>query len=202
MTTKKAVAPVKQNETTLALDQKHSTKLHELGQEIIAAAGVMGDKYLKLVKYIRDNKLAPKLVTHELLALGFKKDTVSKINRVAMASNELFNQFEAKLLGFNKVLDLARLEATGEVKTTPAGTLLLGEGNVTEEEIEDSVETGTEGRAKGKGESKGSKIKSCAKYIAMNATRATTYNFKGAHYRVVVEKVAVEEIKGNPSNKA
>jgi hypothetical protein len=89
--------------------------------------------------YIRKNKLAPKLVSHELGQLGFRKEVVSKINRVAFASDELFSRFQAKMIGFDRVLMLARAEGpAGGDKATPAAKALHECGALSTDDLTES----------------------------------------------------------------
>lgn len=96
---------------------KHAKALDALADGIITAHIHTGTKYLELCQYIRKHQLAPKLVSYQLSNRGFHKVQVSKINRIAMASDENFSQFEARLIGIDKVLELERgnvVEAIGE----------------------------------------------------------------------------------------
>jgi len=97
------------------LTTQHSTAIKSMGREIITDTVKVGEKYFKLCKYIRDNMVAPKLVSFELTELGFHRVTVSKINKVANSSDDLWSDFAAKTIGFNKVLELARGEVPGSL---------------------------------------------------------------------------------------
>jgi len=97
-------------QATLAIEDRHSTALQEMGKDLIQDTVKLGEKYFGICKYIRANMVPPKLVSFELDVLGFHRVTISKINKVANASDELFSEFEAKTIGFNKVLELARGE--------------------------------------------------------------------------------------------
>lgn len=100
---------------TQGLELTHSKELKKLGLVIIQGTVAVGRMYLDLCLYIRKNMVAPKLVSFELTELGFKRDIVSKINKVANASDETFNKFAAQTIGFNKVLELARGEVPGSM---------------------------------------------------------------------------------------
>lgn len=99
----------------VGLQLTHSKELKKLGLKIIEGTVAVGRMYLDLCLYIRKNMVAPKLVSFELSELGFKRDIVSKINKVANASDETFNKFAAQTIGFNKVLELARGEVPGSL---------------------------------------------------------------------------------------
>jgi len=101
-------------QATASLQVQQSAQLVILGKDLLAAVIGTGEKYLSLCKYIRDNEVAPKLVAADLGQLGFSRQTVSKINRVAGASVELWNEFEARSVGFNKMLQLTRGDKPNE----------------------------------------------------------------------------------------
>lgn len=103
-----------QKAASSALEIQHTQILMAKGKELIGAVIGVGDKYLSLCKSIRENEIAPKLVSFELTKLGFSRATVSKINKVAGASDELWNSFEARAFGFNKMLELSRGEKPNE----------------------------------------------------------------------------------------
>lgn len=88
--------------------EAHSAQIKQLGTEIVKATIAVGDKYLALCEYIRTNNVAPKLATFELLEIGFHKARVSEIVRVSHSSDEIWNQFKARNIGFRKVLELSR----------------------------------------------------------------------------------------------
>jgi len=137
-----------------AIEVKHAEQVRVIGQHIISKTGEVAGLYLTLCRYIRANRLAPKLVSHELTALGFKKSRVSEINRVAQASDKLFNDYEAKMLGFDRTLALARVEIQGQPPVlTPAGKQLSEAGAVSEREenqaLRDAASTSA-ARASGK----------------------------------------------------
>jgi len=90
------------------LEMEHSKKLRSLGEEIIRVTAEAGTKYYDLCIYIRKNGVTPKLVTFELGELGFEKTRISEINRVSQAADDVWNEFEARTIGFRKVLALAR----------------------------------------------------------------------------------------------
>lgn len=95
-------------QSSAALQTQHSVKLKELGRAVIDQVVATGRKTFDLCKFIRDNMVAPKLVSFELTELGLSKSFVSKINRVAHASEAHFNAFAAQTIGFKETLQLAR----------------------------------------------------------------------------------------------
>jgi len=178
-------------EAVVALNVAHSTEIKRIGEQIIKQVGEVGKSYLELCLYIRKHKLAPKLVSHELIAQGFHKVTVSKINRVANAGEELFKRYEAKMIGFKGVLELSRIEKPGEkAKPTPAGLLLTDTKAIDEKEQFADTEPKTEGGTKSK-TSVADRMKNAAKYLALSASRDKTYTFPDCRYKVTVEKIPV-----------
>jgi len=97
-----------QKQASAALETRHIAEISKLCREVIAATVQTGKVYLKLCLYIRENMVAPKLVTAQMLEMGFNKQVVSRVNKVANASDEVFSQFAASTIGFNKALDMAR----------------------------------------------------------------------------------------------
>lgn len=103
-----------QKAAAAAVEDRHTELLIQKGKDLITAVIGVGDKYLALCKTIRENEMPPKFVSFELTKLGFSRATVSKINKVAGASDELWNSFEARAFGFNKMLELSRGEKPNE----------------------------------------------------------------------------------------
>lgn len=98
-----------------AVVSKQELEFKAIAQEIIEATLETGNKYLRLCKFIRENKIAPKDATRWLLDLGFHKARASMINKVAQSGDEVFSQWEARQIGFHGVLKLSR-ENIGELK--------------------------------------------------------------------------------------
>jgi len=90
------------------LDELHAKAIRGCCQKIIDKIVETGRVYLDLCLYIRSNTVEPKLVSTEMAAMGFNRQVISRVNKVANASDELFSQFEARTIGFNKVLELSR----------------------------------------------------------------------------------------------
>jgi len=95
-----------EKQASAKLEKQHSAHLKKYGQDIIDATAVAGEKYLTICSYIRENMVAPKLVSFELAAIGMHRAVISKINRVANLPNDQWNQFAARIIGFNKVIEL------------------------------------------------------------------------------------------------
>lgn len=102
-----AVAAHTEAEAAKMVALTHAKEIQKFADEIIVQTAKTGEVYLSLCNYIRKNAVAPKLVSHELTAKGFHRAVISKINRVANLPDDLYNQFAARAVGFNKVLELA-----------------------------------------------------------------------------------------------
>lgn len=89
-------------------DKAHAKQLLKMGEDIAQSMVKLGSKYLELCRYIRSNKLAPRLVSFELAKTGLHKVRISEVNRVANAGEEVWAEIEGRMIGFNKALDLSR----------------------------------------------------------------------------------------------
>lgn len=152
----------------------HSAMLVKVGKEIITAIGKVTEKYWELITYVRKNSVGPKLVSYELGKLGFKRSRISEVKRVAYSADDVFKNYEAKLIGFDKALELARLGDGGTAELTPAGRQLVTGGTVSEDEAEaelKSVEAAGDGGSKKKSKAKSMaiKLKSQAQGLGMMA---------------------------------
>lgn len=76
----------------------------------------LGGKYLKLCEYIRENYLTPEVVRRELDRAGYPKPTIAEICRVSFVSNEIFNDFKNRIIGFKVALKRSRADLTAEQK--------------------------------------------------------------------------------------
>lgn len=85
------------------------------GQELKDAVISTGEKYLALCMHIRKVQMPPRLVSEELSKLGFVKQRITEINRVAQCGDEVWNEFEARALSFRKVLAIERGSAAENV---------------------------------------------------------------------------------------
>jgi len=87
-------------------NQIEGLKTHAIA--VAKATIATGLLWLELCKFIRQNSLAPKVVSEQLGALGFVKSRISEVNRVANAPDEVWNEYEARGLGFRHALELVR----------------------------------------------------------------------------------------------
>lgn len=78
------------------------------GYQVIAAVAATGERYLELCSAIRTHKISPKVVSKTLLAVGFNRQVVSRINKVAQAKDEDWEAYKARSIGFNQCLELTR----------------------------------------------------------------------------------------------
>lgn len=210
MTTKKSVAPApvapapapstpaakievpREVDVQTKLEAAQQTMVEKLGREIITTHGELAGKYLQLCLYIRQQKVAPKLVAFTLQNLGFKRSRISEVNRVANASDKLFKEYEAKLIGFDKCLEMARFEKPGTLPSaTPAAQLLVSEGSMTSDEADAAIKAETtpaDASGAGPKVSLSQKLKSHASWLAHNATKSFVYRFSDAKFEVEVRK--------------
>lgn len=206
MTTKnKSVAPAKV-EVPRTGDVEVQTKLEVLqenfvldrGRAIIKATGELATKYFDLVVGIRQQKIAPKLVSFALGKLGFKRSRVSEINRVANASDKLFKDYEAKLLGFDKILELARAEKDGgPMLLTDAAKELVKSGALSQDDVDGAIKAESDvlsAAASGvKAKKKGDGMKAQAEKLLEAAAKVGrpkyVYCFKAYPYRMTIERL-------------
>jgi len=178
-----------------AVAVKQATEIHTLAEEIIKATGEVAGRYKDLCLYIRNNKVAPKLVSFELGRLGFKRSRISEINRVANAPDKLWHEYEAKIIGFDKALELTRKQLNDKgaeiVEVTEAGKVMVSEGTMTEAEIDDLSEVKELKQEGKKKSSPANRAKSLAHALAKCAVRNAVYRFADAQYEVTVEKIPV-----------
>lgn len=163
------------------------------GREIIQAAAATAGKYLELCLYIRRHSVAQKLVAFELARLGFKRSRISEVNRISQAPDKVFKMYEAKLIGFDKALNMARCEKPGMAPSpTPAALLLEKNHILNADEVASAVaaESAPSGGARSK-RSAGSVLKSAAYILATKSTKDKVWTFKEGSYRVTVEKMEV-----------
>jgi len=166
--------------------------VYKLGEDIVRATGDLAGKYLTLCLYIREHKLGPKEVSVPLAKLGFKRSRISEINKVAGASDALFENYQGKLLGFNKVLNMARMESPTALPTaTPAARLLTEGGQLSSDEADKLIkEEVTPSDAKGFSTTKTQDgLRKAAHYLASRSTRNKVWVFKDASFKVTVEKL-------------
>jgi len=168
---------------------KQAAMVQGLAIDIIRATGELAGKYLRLCLYIRQEKVSPKLVSYELKTLGFKKSRISEVNRVAHSSDKLFSDYQAKLIGFDRCLELSRIESPGAVATvTKAAQLLVGQGSLTEKEVDDSTASPA---PTGEGTPPATdleKIKRAARTICMLAKSPGHFRFEDSKFEVVIRK--------------
>lgn len=123
-------------------DQKKIAGLVERSQSIIRATGLVAEKYYDLITFIRRNQVSPKMVSEQMGKLGFKRSRISEVNRVAQAKDAVYSTYEAKAIGFDKALQLARAaegdRAGAAVVATPAARQLLSDGKISQDEFEAS----------------------------------------------------------------
>jgi len=127
------------------LTVQHTAGLNKLADEFIAGMVESGKTLLKMCLFIRENMVAPKLASFILTERGLSRSMVSKINKVANSSDEVFSKFEAQTLGFKKVLELSRGEVPGTLAKAMGTTVIDVKAQV--EELEASEEKDSSGPA-------------------------------------------------------
>lgn len=186
-----------QGEVESAAQVKVANEVYRLGSELVKKLGEVGEKYRDLCKYIRDNKVDKKVVARELGKLGMKRARISMVNRIAFASDKVWKEYEAKLIGFHEAIDLARMEDGKLVGITPAAKLLADSGAITPDEGDQIArEEATPASAKGdSGSSKSAsaRIKSLAMAILKVGPTKKYSRFSSAdsRYEVIVQRVEV-----------
>jgi len=106
---RQAVTIKNANEKLLAENEvKARAEIRTLANEIITGTVKVAGTYLRLCKYIRENQIAPKIATSELLECGFHKVKVSEIVRIAHASDANWSEFEAGTASIKNVLAMER----------------------------------------------------------------------------------------------
>lgn len=144
----------------LFLETQHSDKIREFGQRIMVAMMFEGDLYLQLCRYIRQYKVGPKIVRRELQALGFDKTRISKLIAVAHSPDDIWSEWMARAIGFNKALQLTREsakllvekcgDALAQVGVDSAAVYEMGRGmDIGREEGQEGQGKGQEGQGKG-----------------------------------------------------
>lgn len=113
--------------------------LRSQAEEIKTATEQLGEKYLNLCRHIRAKSMPPRIVSETLKAVGFNKVRISEINRVAQCGDELWNEFEARSIGFKGVLQLER-NTSENVGAIATGGADVGEGDG-EGESDDAPDT-------------------------------------------------------------
>jgi len=93
-------------EAKTGMEVTQAKKLQKLAADVVKSLASAGEKYLSLCRYIRENEVPQKLVSFELAAMGFTRQTIHKINKVSNAPAAEWNMYEARTIGFNRVLQL------------------------------------------------------------------------------------------------
>ena len=95
-------------ENVVMRNNAHEVEILRLGSEIVSATVKLGDKYLALCVYVRTNQIHPRIVARTLGLVGFNRNVASEINRVANSSDEMWEDYHARRIGFRKTLLLTR----------------------------------------------------------------------------------------------
>lgn len=187
-------APAAKVEHMTGAEAAQADAIREFGKTIIRKTGEVAGVYLDLCLYIRKHSVAPKLVSFELMRLGFKRSRISEVNRVANASEALFKQYEAKAIGFDKCLNMSRIEKPGSLPVASPAALLLEKNHVINaDEVDSLVASENEPSGKGKPDSKKASatgvLKAAAKVLCLKSTREKVWRFEGGRYEVHVRLI-------------
>lgn len=123
--------PTEIKEVKVAVLSPEVVRLQEIGKDILdstkefalqvrSSANTLAEKYLNLCRHIRKNQIPPKVVSTELKALGFAKQRITEVNRVAQCADELWKEVDAKRIGFRGALEEARADITKLENVNPA----------------------------------------------------------------------------------
>jgi len=122
------------------LTVQHTAGLNKLADEFITGIVESGKTLLRMCLYIRENMVAPKLASYILTERGLSRSMVSKINKVANSSDEVFSKFQAQTLGFKKVLELSRGEVPGALAKSMGTSVIDVKAQVEELEASEAEE--------------------------------------------------------------
>lgn len=186
-------------ESSAALELTHSKKLQKLADEVIVSLAATGEKYLSLCTYIRENQVAPKLVSFELAAKGFTRQTISKINTVANASEEKWNEYAARKIGFNKVLAMSSGNVQKAIAEKAGADVVEVQAEVTRLDEDEETGPATESTPEQKKAKWEKTLETAATSVLRAASalglRGKTINGNNG-YAVVIKKLPVVSKKG------
>jgi len=86
----------------------HLSVLSDLGTDIVTGLLNVSDKYYKLCVYVREHCIDTRMLRNALEPLGFRKERISEIYRVATSSGAIWSEFLARSLSFRRTLELTR----------------------------------------------------------------------------------------------
>jgi len=196
---KLAAGPGPAAHAVLVPETKDERLVRECGEAIIKKTGEVAGLYLSLCLTIRENSIAPATVSVTLKALGFAKSRVAEINRVANAPEDVFTNYQARAIGFNKALEFARVDKDG-VHETPAAKLLAAghPSPMSKDEIGEAVsdDDGKPSEDK-KPASKAEKMNRAAAAIFKAATKPKVWK-SGTGWQLVLSKCKVAPEPAKP----
>lgn len=86
--------------------------LRKAARAFVSAMSDLGSKYLALVATIREGQYRPEVVDRVLSEAGLPRPRISELRRVAECSEEIYEDFKARLIGFKAALAKAREAST------------------------------------------------------------------------------------------
>lgn len=173
------------------VEAKQKAQVVAYCHDIIAGTAKVGQYFLALCKYIREQQLMPKQVSAWLGEQGFHKARISEINKVANAADDVWSEYAASTIGFRKTLELTRgnvVDVVAEVSGTERSEVASAM-----QELSD-----TEGAGGGKGDTGGSEPETnvrkierlCAqilKLAAIEKLRSKKVNILNGYYIQIVK---------------
>jgi hypothetical protein len=82
--------------------------LRKLGAVALESARAAVERYMDLVRFIREREVLPQTVTRELKDLGFVDSRISEIKRLAFVSDAEWRKIDGEKMGFKLALQEAR----------------------------------------------------------------------------------------------
>lgn len=93
---------------------KSDSGLKALVLQMRAAECALRETTFAVVVYLREQQITPAVARHVMADCGMRPAYISELLRVAFCSEELFQSYKARLLGFKMVLSKARREGEGD----------------------------------------------------------------------------------------
>lgn len=115
--------------------KKQAEEIARRGEAVIRATMETGERYLDLCRYIRENQIDPKLVTASLTPLGFARSRISEIKKISYATDELWNEYAARNIGWKGALDLARAEGVKQIAHATDTTVEQAQENLEDADL-------------------------------------------------------------------
>lgn len=176
-------------------EAKQKAQVVSYCHEIISGTAKVGQYYLALCKFIREQALMPKQVTAWLSEQGFHKARISEINKVANSADDVWNEYAASTIGFRKTLELTRgnvVDVVAEVSEVDRSEVASSMQELSDAECKGAGGEGGGGETgKSEGETNVRKIERlCAqilKLAAIEKLRSKKVNILNGYYVQIVK---------------